>query len=153
LVASHVGLAGLVVAALAFGSDLVPGELRRNRLGFLARMPADFRTAFVAKLLFYVLALAGFAALAYVSTSFAGAAIRRGEWLPAVDWRGVRPLLDFALVGASWIFAVSCWLPRGTLALPAMALSLAAWGAPVLGAFLLHPEMKLRPDELAIVCA
>ena len=42
----------LAIAVLALGSDLVPGEVRRGRIPFLARMPADLGVAFAAKLVF-----------------------------------------------------------------------------------------------------
>ncbi|MHC4939496.1 MAG: hypothetical protein ACYTHK_11045 [Planctomycetota bacterium] len=116
------------ITMLAFASDLVPGESRRGRLVFLARMPAGLPMAFRAKIVFLIGAIAtapvyGF----FVGSCFGG-------------WYGheIGLLLGHALLlvcVAPWIFAVSCWLPRGALALPATGLVLALLALPF---YLLH---------------
>jgi hypothetical protein len=145
--------AGFAIAALAFGADLVPGEVRRGRLAFLARMPSDLGSAFIAKLAFFVAMLVSFMAWTYFSASAAGELFGSDPANPPRPWRQFAALAWAALVGASWIFAVSCWVRRGAFALPAAALALAAWLAPVVGAFVMNPEMRLRPGELECAAA
>jgi len=139
---------GFAIAALAFGADVVPGESRRGRLGFLARLPGDLRVAFAAKLAFFVLALIGFSAFTYACTSAASALLCGGPWLPSISGKDLRPSGWIGLAAASWLFVVGCWLPRGTLALPAMVLAVAAFSAPAIAAFVLHPGLGLAPREL-----
>ena len=146
-VPSFAALAGFAIAAIAFGADLVPGELRRGRLPFLARLPLDLRGAFAAKVAFFLAALASFTAWTYLNATAASALLRHGPWLPPFDWSGVGSLLPLLLIATSWLFAVSCWLQRGTLVLPGTAITLALFGAPVVLAFLLHPGMTPPVDE------
>jgi hypothetical protein len=165
LVPTVAAFGGFAIAALAIGADLVPGELRRNRLAFVARLPIDLRGLFVAKLLFFVAALGAFAAWTYLCATTASATLRHGPWFPAIDWsawfprdsfnvsKGNEPWGWIALACATWIFAVSCWLPRGTLAFPAALASLAAWLSPIVGAFWLHRGMQFHAGELNLVAA
>jgi len=118
----------LAIVLLAFATDLVPGETRRGRLEFLARLPGGLGAAFRAKLVFFLLALALAPAYGFVvGACFAG-------W-PG-DGLGVASGYALAvLYAAPWVFAVSCWLPRGALALPATALVLGLLALPL---YLLH---------------
>ena len=118
----------LAMTVLAFASDLVPGESRRGRLVFLARMPDGLAHAFRAKIVFLVgvmvlAPLYGFV----VGAGFAG-------W-PAEGLGIVGGHVLLLVCAAPWIFAVSCWLPRGALALPATGLALALFALPF---YLLH---------------
>ncbi len=148
LVPTYAGFAGFAIAALSFGADLVPGELRRGRLGFLARLPGDLWSAFVAKLVFFAVTLFSFAVWTYLCTSLASALFRDGPWFPEIPDKDLHPNGWILLAAASWMFAVSCWLPRGTLAFPAMVLSVAAFCAPVVGAFVMNRGMPLHAVEL-----
>jgi len=126
---SQIGAWGsLAIATLALATDLVPGEARRGRLAFLARMPDGLRLAFRAKMAFLVLALAAAPVYGFVC----GACL--GGW----HADGLEFVAGYALLllcAAPWIFAISCWLPRGALALPATALVLALAALPF---YLLH---------------
>ncbi|MHC4451998.1 MAG: hypothetical protein ACYS0E_17975 [Planctomycetota bacterium] len=118
----------LAITMLAFASDLVPGESRRGRLVFLARMPDGLPQAFRAKMFFLV----GVLAAAPLYGLVAGACF--GGWpTEGLDAAGGYVLL--LLCAAPWIFAVSCWLPRGALALPATGLALALFALPF---YLIH---------------
>jgi hypothetical protein len=117
-------LACFAVALFSIGSDLVPGEARRNRFGFLLRMPAGLPAAFVAKVVFLFLVAALFSVYGYVLAGFLGAFPDRFDSRVADLW----PL---AVAFAAWAFVVSCWLPRGALAVPATALFLAVVALPV----------------------
>lgn len=138
---------GFAVAALAFGADLVAGELRRRKLGFLARLPGDLSGAFVAKLAYFVAVLIGFAFWTYAAAAIASNGTRGSPWFPPLAWSKYATLWWAALVVAGWLLAVSSWMPRGTFALPATVLALAALLAPVFGAFASNPTMTLRPLE------
>ncbi len=48
------------IALLSLGSDLLPGEARRQRLGFLRRLPADLTVPFFAKAIFFGAILTAF---------------------------------------------------------------------------------------------
>ncbi len=53
-----------LLVVIAVGSELVAGEARRETLGFLLRIPSGLLKPLLAKLLFYVLAMAGMIAWA-----------------------------------------------------------------------------------------
>ena len=132
----------LAIAVLALGSDLVPGEVRRGRIPFLARMPSDLGVAFAAKLVFLLAAIVGSTAFGFVVGSL------------VAGWPGVGPEflggpLLLVLYAAPWIFAVSCWLPRGALALPATGLALALFALPFYLVHLWHPMFE--PTEGDVV--
>jgi len=120
----HVAAWGtLAIAILALGSDLVPGEVRRGRISFLARMPSDLGVAYGAKLLFLLSAI-----IASTSYGFISGALVAGWPDDGMEFLGGPVLL--VLYAAPWVFAVSCWLPRGALALPATGLALALFVLP-----------------------
>jgi hypothetical protein len=121
---SITALACFGVVLFSIGSDLVPGEARRDRLRFLLRMPAGLGAAFLAKVLFLALATAFFSVYGYVLAGLLG------EFPGRFDSR-VADLAPVAVAFAAWVFVASCWLPRGALAVPAAALFLAVVGLPV----------------------
>ncbi|MHC4954697.1 MAG: hypothetical protein ACYTGZ_12495 [Planctomycetota bacterium] len=130
----HVSTWGtLAIAVLAFGSDLVPGETRRGRLAFLARLPADLGVAFAAKVVFLLLAI-----LFAPAFGFLVSAMLAGWPAGGMEFLGY-PLLAVLYV-APWIFAVSCWLPRGALTLPGTALALALFALPFYLVHVWHPR-------------
>src|SRR6185295_17109571 len=51
----------------------------------------------------------------------------------------------------AWVFEASCWLPRGTLALPAAAIALALIGGPTVLAFTQHESMAFYGQELNVL--
>jgi hypothetical protein len=161
---TFVAAGGLLIAALTIVSDLVPGELRRGRFDFLARMPGDLRQAFAAKLLFCVGALALFCLYGWICATVLSASLGGGKWFAPFEWTFsdristatgshelrwslLAPLIAFA----AWTFAVSCWLPRGTLALPAASLVLALIGAPIAVVLLEHPEIPIHGQEIGLL--
>jgi hypothetical protein len=159
---TFVALGGLLTGALTIASDLVPGELRRGRLDFLARLPCDLRAPFVAKTLFCALALAGFCLYAWFCATTLSAALAGGRWFAPFEWifqyqvQNAHEshlvswsMLDPLIVLSAWIFAVSCWLPRGTLALPAAAIVLALIGAPTALILLQHRGMTIHMEEMS----
>jgi hypothetical protein len=148
LFAVIVSLGCMLVGAIAIGTDLVAGENRRGSMHFLRRQPAGLRAPFLAKLLFYVAALIALAGYGLVAGCFTTGAV-----LPDSVHRMMLPEVWVLAVGALWLFAVSCWVPRGTLAPPAAALA----GLIVAPAFLLHgtvPGWRLgdwNPGELVVL--
>ena len=63
--------AGLAIAALALGADLVPDEVRRGTISFLRRLPDGLGAVFAAKAALLVGTLALSAALGYTAASLA----------------------------------------------------------------------------------
>ena len=106
--ATIVGLGAIAIAALALGSELVPGEALRGTLGFLRRLPAGLATPLAAKLIVYGATVVLFGAYAFLLAGVLGGnpGVFSDEALPFP-----LPLaLPFVLL---WIFAASCWIPRG----------------------------------------
>lgn len=139
LFASIAGAGSLLIAILSIGADLVPGEARRERLDFLRRMPGGLGVSFAAKAIFFALALPAFALVGYLAGGAAGALLAGGEWLPRIDGMVLRfaPLLALVF----WVLAVSCWLPRGALVLPAALLLLGLLGLPFFLVALWNPGL------------
>lgn len=105
----------LAIFVFAISTDLVPGEARRGRLGFLRRQPHGLSRAFAAKFLF-------FSGLACAFTAYGFLAAGLTSWLVAGFFPAFAPPADFfwlAVIAVLWVFAVSCCLPRGVLAIPA----------------------------------
>jgi len=125
LFASTGGLVGLGLAAALVGSDLIPGEKRRGRMGFLTRLPGGLGRIFLAKAALLLAVLLGFSLFGYLAGGAASALFAGGAWLPGLDVR-ITQLWPVAPALALWAFTVSFWLPRGTLALPAAFVLLAA---------------------------
>ena len=136
----RVALVGsFAIALLAFAGDLIPGEARRGRLDFLRRMPADLGAVFAAKLIALVGGLALFSAYGCaLACLISGQALVVGGWL---DWKFGLAVLWLV----PWMLAVSCWLPRGALALPATGLLLALLGLPLYLIYSTH--WGLAPTE------
>lgn len=157
---TFVAVGGFLIGALTIASDLVPGEVRRGRIEFLARLPCDLRVPFVAKLVFAASALAGFCLYAWFWATTLSALFAGGRWFAPFEWtfqfrvhtaheeHGIRlSLLEPLIALAAWIFAVSCWLPRGTLTLPAALLVLALIGGPTAMVLLNHPGLAVHNVE------
>jgi len=128
-----IGAAGcFAMVSLSLAGDLIPGEARRETLGFLRRLPSGLGVAFVAKLTFLFSALALLTAWGY---------------LAAAMWGGSGGPVDRRLLPAAgvvlWLFAVSSWLPRGALALPASVVVLALLALPLW--LLYDPSIGLSP--------
>ncbi len=114
-VVATLGCLGLFVFAIS--TDLVPGEARRGRLAFLRRQPRGLSRAFLAKFVF-------FCGLACAFTAYGFLAGGLTSWLVAGFFPAFappEPFLWLVVIVVLWIFAVSCCLPRGVLAIPATA--------------------------------
>lgn len=132
---------GLAAAALAFASDLVPGEARRGTLTFLRRLPRGLGPAFVAKAAVLVAACAAYAALGFGAAALAQRTL--GHPAAGMDWTYAPEACALGL----WIFAVAMWLPRGELAVPATIVCL---GLLLLPAYLvLAANPGLEPSRAA----
>jgi hypothetical protein len=104
----------LAVFVFAISTDLVPGEARRGRLGFLRRQPRGLSRAFAAKFLL-------FSVLACVFTAYGFLTAGLTSWLVAGFFPPFAPpteLVWLVVATVLWVFAVSCCLPRGALAIP-----------------------------------
>jgi hypothetical protein len=136
------GLACLGIAVFAICSDLVPAE----RMRFVRRLPSGLLPSFLAKLCFFLVAALALAAYGYFAGGLTNL-LKGGTFARAIEFnlRPERP--EGALVlGTLWVFAVSCWIPRGILAVPATALM---FGLLILPAVLLADgEWSLSPREL-----
>lgn len=149
---------GALLALFVIGTELLPGERRRRTLRFLERVPASLGAAFAAKLAYCVLTTA----LAAVYAVLLAASIRflwEGTWPADAFGRGLLVEAGWLLPSmgiALWIFSVSAWVPRGTLAFPAAVLCLAilCWPAWILfgGVERLHPFAWEVP-AFFVVCA
>ena len=118
----------LLIAMIAVCTELVPGERRRGTLGFLRRLPAGLTAPFAAKLLFYVAVAAFFLAYGWAAGGLTSRAVAGAfPWPPKV------PTLFFWFfaVLAVWVFAASCGLTRGMLAIPAAIFLIVGVAAPV----------------------
>jgi hypothetical protein len=144
--------AGALLALLAVGMDLIPGELRRGRTRFLERLPAGLSRAFFAKLVF-------FTAFTAFSAAYAGSIACA---LHVVSFGTIpHPFLEsssesyvlLAIAGALWVFAVSSWVTHGALALPATVLVVAVLFAPMWFVFGPHSLVAFRAWELRGFCA
>jgi len=131
-----------LIALLSLGSDLIPGETRRNRLDFLRRLPADLTAPFLAKLIFLGAMLTAFTWYGWgLACSFGKVPDRTHEGLTYVA------LWSYCL--APWVFAVSCWLPRGALAVPGAALALALLGLPLVLIYSAPHTPTPHPDDIS----
>ncbi len=116
---------GVLVGVVVLASELVPGESRRGQLGWMLRLPHAMRHAFVAK---WIMLLGGTLLLAVVGAG-AGLVVAslhtQPDRAPGIElWLGenrlaqAQLLLGAVATFAPWAFAVSCWMPRGTLVVP-----------------------------------
>jgi len=134
--------AGLAILLFSVVAELIPGETRRETMGFLLRMPADLRAAFAAKACVLAAMLGIGAGHAFLCA-----------WLFARPERlDLAPFgyLPWVLALGLWVVPVSSWVPRGALAVPAAAALFAALFAPLvaMGA----PDHPLPTDgELLVV--
>jgi hypothetical protein len=142
--------ASLLVATLAIGADLVPGEARRGRLEFLRRLPCDLHLAYLGKLAFLLSAYVLFPAYSSGVAWLVGQAVGP-EPTPAVEIPGW--VISGGLALVLWAFVVSCWLPRGTLAVPAAALVLGLFALPVVLACLRYRTLDIQADWLVVLAA
>ena len=113
---------------LTVGSDLLPGEVVRKRVGFLERLPSGLNGAFAAKIFFF--AAVSLAAIVYgVLLVSLFAALRTGALPEQVIAEETLPALATFFAFALWTFTISAWVPRSALAFPATAifLSLLCW--------------------------
>ena len=131
-----------LIALLSIGSDLVPGEARRNRLDFLRRLPADLTAPFIAKAIFLGAMLTAFTWYGW------GLACWFGK-VPDKTHEGLTYVAFWSYCLAPWVFAVSCWLPRGALAVPGAALALALLGLPPILIYSAPYSPTPRPDQIA----
>lgn len=110
---------GAAVGVVVLSSELVPGELRRGQLGWLLRLPSATRTAFVAKV---IVLFAGTAVLAGSGAAF-GSAVESmmfgPSWMSELWEHDYFVTLGPLFAFAPWAFAVSCWMPRSMLVVPA----------------------------------
>jgi len=144
--------AGAFAALLVVGTDLVPGERRRARMGFLERLPAGLGAAFTAKLVMFLASVLG--AAAYGAALVALALVVRGEPVIAPDVHTARFLLP-GLACALWAFAVSGWVPRSTLAFPTalVCIALLCWpGWLFYGRFPAFDPLPWEPWAFLGVC-
>jgi hypothetical protein len=150
LVCDPIALQGIVALVLlatiiSVGSDLLARERAGAGLGFLERLPAGLGTAFRAKLVFLVLALAG--AALYGGLLATGVALMRtGEspqgLLEAAPW-----LLAVMVSVSLWVFAVSAWMPASALTFPGTLLLLAAFAWPAVLAIRGDAPFKPTPNQ------
>jgi len=120
----------VVCAVLLYAGDLSMPESGGARRRFLERLPSGPRRAFVAKLVFFGL-LMSFAGL-FGWALGTGVSLWRTGAVPTWDAEEIAWLvLVPTLVVGSWTFAVSSWVPRGSLAFPVALLLLGTVSAPV----------------------
>lgn len=134
---------GAAVGVVVLSSELVPGELRRGQLGWMLRLPSALRSAFVAK---FVVLFAGTAVLAGSGAAF-GSAVESmlfgPSWVSELSEHDYFVTLGPLFAFAPWAFAVSCWMPRSMLVVPAALLLLAPIVLPL--ALLARERSGLAP--------
>ena len=144
---SAAAVCGLAIAALTLFGDLFAGEEQRGTIKLLRRLPGGLSKVFVGKISFALIAAVAMSGWAYLATTIAASLLYGGPLLPKpslpdVSW------LTLSFVVAAWIPAAAIWLSRATLALPAAALALVLFGAPIAVTLWLNPGMKATKDEL-----
>jgi hypothetical protein len=144
--------AGALLALLALGMDLIPGELRRGRVRFLERLPAGLSRSFFAKLVFFT-AFTAFAATYAGAIACAMHVMKFGSVPHPFLESTSEPYALLAVACALWVFAVSSWVTHGALALPATVLVVAVLFAPMWLVFGPHSIVDVRPWELRTFCA
>ncbi|MBL8843135.1 MAG: ABC transporter permease [Planctomycetes bacterium] len=149
LLPAAAAVGGIAIAALTLFGDLFAGEEQRGTIKLLRRLPSGLSKIFLAKLLFLLMATALMGGVAWLATTTAAAALYGAPFaprlsLPARDWL----VLLFPLI--AWIPAAAIWLSRATLALPAAALTLALFAAPVGFAVWLQPWLAPSKGELLV---
>ena len=129
LVVVTMGLAYLGVL-LTVGSDLLPGEIVRSRTSFLERLPAGLGAAFLAKFIFFLMVSVG--AMVYgVLLLVLFSTIRTGA-IPDRLFSDSYLFPALVFFGPSlWVFTVSAWVPRNSLAIPGAAVLIAILGWPM----------------------
>jgi len=115
-------------ALFAIGGEVLAGERARDGLAFLGRLPAGLERSFRAKGVFFVVLVAAFAALGALAARIAGVSAEV-QHAGAYEQVAILTLLGFAIL-AAWTFAVSAWVPRGSLATPLAGLLLVALAWP-----------------------
>lgn len=149
LLPAAAAVGGIAIAALTLFGDLFAGEEQRGTIKLLRRLPSGLAKLFLAKLLFLLLATALMGGVAWLATTAAAALLYGAPFaprlsLPARDWL----VLLFPLI--AWIPAAAIWLSRATLALPAAALTLALFAAPIGFAVWLQPWLAPSKGELLV---
>ena len=118
------------VGVIAFAAPtLVRGEYGQKGDQFVKRLPGALLPSFGGKLLFLALASAALPLLCLLAGQGFLLAIDRGwpdlyRWNFAGDvelvWPWAVPLLGYAALLTTWVWALGCWLPNGRMA-PAMS--------------------------------
>lgn len=141
---------GIAIAALTLVGDVFAGEEQRGTIKLLRRLPSGLAKLFLAKLLFLLMATALMGGVAWLATTTAAAALYGAPFAPTPslwhEWICVALL--FPLI--AWIPAAAIWLSRATLALPAAALTLALFAAPIGAAVWLQPWLAPSKGELLV---
>jgi len=141
-------IGGFLIAALTLFGDLFAGEEQRGTIKLLRRLPCGLSKVFVGKLAFSLLAALAMSGWAYLATTSATALLHGGPWLPKLELLPLFKTLPLFLPVAAWIAAAAIWLSRATLALPAAALTIAVFSAPIVLAVWFNPGLKPMPREL-----
>ncbi len=144
---SCAAMGGLAIAALTLFADVFSGEEQRGTLRFLQRLPGGLLPVYLAKLAFVLLMAIAMSGYAYLGSMVASVLLRGGQAWPGLVQPGFNGL-ELLFPIAAWIFVVSIWLPRGTLAAPAAVLVLALLLAPCAVMFWVYPGMELHGPEL-----
>jgi hypothetical protein len=129
------------VGVIAFAAPaLVRGEYGPKGDQFVKRLPGALLPSFGGKLLFLALASAALPLLCLLAGEGFLLAIGRPwhdlfRWDFAGDvtlvWPWAVPLLGYAALLTTWVWALGCWLPNGRMALGATILFVLAVGASV----------------------
>lgn len=133
------GLLGGVIAAVVFGSDLVPREVARRGtcgVGLASRTPAATTAAFVAKSLCLAAAIATCALIGLAGGWGVDAArgIEVGATVYGVDFLGICLVAGAAV---PWVFAASTLVVRSIWSVPlGLVGGLGIWGVVALGGVL-----------------
>ena len=154
---SYVTAGSLLLALVAIAAELIPGELQRRTFTFLERLPGDLRLAFWGKIVFLSLLIVAFGVWGFVASS-------AYRWLlaPEVLHADVGTLLGLwllvlvALTLGFWAVAVSCWVPRSVLAIPAALLFFAMLALPCYWMLRANPGLQgilLQEDRMMLLTA
>jgi hypothetical protein len=148
---THVGLACLAIAVFSISADLVPGE----HVQFLRRLPWSLSPSFLVKLAFFLLAVFGFAAYGYLVAGLTSV-VAGGSFPDEIQFGfRFRHFEVFVVLAVLWIFAVTCWIPRGILALPATVLLFVLLAAPVVALATVNRVFpgKWSIEEVTVIAA
>ncbi len=147
LLPTMAALGGFAIATLTLFGDLFASEEQRGTIKLLRRLPRGLAQVFLAKLAFLATAAALMSGVAWLATAVAATLFHGAPFPPELRWPAFPRGTEYLVPLAAWIPVAAIWLARATLALPAAALLLALFAAPIATATWLLPWVGPNDHE------